>query len=230
MHVLLLSDEADRESVWPTLGLVARTVRRASLGARTGWDCHGIDVAVIDARTQLTAARRACREIAAAAPQVALVVVVPPEDFVAVNLDWHLDDIVLATARAAELHARLTLAIARHRKAIEGTLQFGDLTLHPASYTASLPDRQLDLTLTEFKLLNYLVQNPGRAFTRNRLMREVWGRQCSRRTVDVHVQRLRAKLGTDYGSIVDTVRGVGYMAANPKRRVTAEPQPMAIAQ
>lgn len=229
MDVLLLTDEADSKSVLPMLGVVARTVRYATL-TRLIEHYQGIDVAVVDARTDLPAARQACRQLAAMAPSVAVVAVVSPEDCVAVDLEWHLDDLVLATAGTAELHTRLRLANARRHKTMDGTIQFGDLILHPASYTASLPDRELDLTLTEFRLLNHLVRNAGRAFTRTRLMHEVWGHQCSRRTVDVHVQRLRAKLGTDYESIVDTVRGVGYMAPGPPPRLASEPAPIIMAQ
>ncbi|HET9877158.1 MAG TPA: response regulator transcription factor, partial [Mycobacterium sp.] len=126
----------------------------------------------------------------------------------------------------AELHGRLRLAVARRRSALAQTLKFGDLVLHPAGYTATLRGRRLDLTLTEFKLLNCLVQHAGQACTRARLMREVWDKHCSRRTVDVHVQRLRAKLGADYESVVETVRGVGYMAVSPpphRGRIIGEP-------
>jgi DNA-binding response OmpR family regulator len=232
VNVLLLTDEEDRESVLPTLSVVARKVRYAPLTTSTARRYHNIDIAVVDARTNLPAARRCCRKIAAAVPQVAVVVVASTEDFVVINVDWRADDVVLPTACAAELHARLRLAIARRRTAVEGTLHFGDLVLRPAAYMASLPDRELDLTLTEFKLLNFLVAHAGRAFTRTRLMHEVWGHECGRRTVDVHVQRLRAKLGGEYESLVDTVRGVGYMAPSPPPRVVAEqpPAPIAVAQ
>jgi DNA-binding response OmpR family regulator len=227
LNVLLLTDEDGFESSLPTLSLFTRSVRCAPLATTVVTTYHGADVAVVDARTDLPAARHACRRLAASAPLVAVVAVVAAEDFVAVDVDWNVDEVLLTNASAAELHARFRLAIARRRQAVEGTLQFGDLILHPASYTASLANRSLDLTLTEFKLLNYLVQHAGRAFTRTRLMHEVWGRECSRRTVDVHVQRLRAKLGklgAEYESIVDTVRGVGYMAPSPPqpRRTVAD--------
>lgn len=228
INVLLLTDEADPDSVLPTLSLVAATVRYAPLTMAVGRNHQVDDVTVVDARTNVSAARQACRKVTAAAPHVAAVAVVSPEDLVAVDLDWHVDDVVLPTACTAELQTRLRIAIARRRKATEETLRFGDLVLHPASYVASLPNRELDLTLTEFKLLNFLVQNAGRAFTRTRLMHEVWGHECGRRTIDVHVQRLRAKLGPGYESIVDTVRGVGYMAASPPPHIV-KPAPARIA-
>ena len=216
VDVLLLTDAADFESVLPTLEFFARDVRQAPLDDRAA-SHQGADVAIIDARADLPAARKACRRLTASEPTVAVVAVVDAADFVAVDLDWDFDDVLLATASAAELQARLRLAIARRRSALEGTLEFGDLVLHPSSYTATLAGRELDLTLTEFKLLNYLVQHAGQAFTRTRLMNEVWGYECTHRarTIDVHVQRLRAKLGPEHESLVDTVRGVGYMAASP---------------
>jgi DNA-binding response OmpR family regulator len=227
LKVLLITDQPDFTSVLPTLELFAEDVRRSALSDGARGDRVHADVAIIDGRADLPAARRACRRLTATAPAVAVVAVVSAADFVLVDLDWHFDDVVSAPVSAAELHARLRLAIARRRSAFEDTLLFGDLVLHPASYSASLADRQLDLTFTEFKLLNYLVAHAGQAFTRTRLMHEVWGYECDRRarTVDVHVQRLRAKLGAEYDSMVDTVRGVGYMAVSPPqpRWVISEP-------
>ncbi|ORV10366.1 winged helix-turn-helix domain-containing protein [Mycobacterium celatum] len=217
MDVLLITDQADFASVLPTLELFAEDVRQIPLSDSAAGYHERADVAIIDARANLPAARTACRRLTATAPAIAVVAVVDAADFVAVDFDWHLDDVLLANASAAELQARLRLAIARRRSTLEGTWELGDLVLHPASYTATLEGRELDLTLTEFKLLNYLVQHAGQAFTRTRLMHEVWGYECDHRarTVDVHVQRLRAKLGPEHESIVDTVRGVGYMAVTP---------------
>jgi DNA-binding response OmpR family regulator len=216
VEVLLLTEEPDFESVLPSLEFLARSVRSASI---TDISMAGqVDVAMVDARTDLSSARAACERLAASAPLVAVVAVVSEADLVAVDIDWRVDEVVLAGAHAAELDARLRLAMGRRRGAPDETpltLKFGDLVLHPASYRVFLDDRELDLTLTEFRLLNYLVQHAGRAFTRSHLMHEVWGHDYGRaRTVDVHVQRLRAKLGADYESLVDTVRGIGYMAAS----------------
>ena len=217
MDVLLLTNADDFESALPTLNSFAQSIQHAPLNDHTDGYYAGADVAIIDARSDLAGARRACRRLTANTPGVAVVAVVAPADFVAVDIDWHFDDVLLAAAGAAELQARLRLAITRRRSALEGTLKFGDLMLHPASYTGSLGGKDLGLTLTEFKLLTFLVQNAGRAFSRTRLMHEVWGYDTNGRvrTVDVHVRRLRAKLGAEYESMVDTVRGVGYMAVTP---------------
>lgn len=217
LEVLLLSDADDFESALPTLKSITHSVRHAPLTEHLDGRRGGADVAVIDARSDLEAARGVCRRLTADAPSVAVVAVVAPAHFAAVDVDWHCDDVLLPATGADELHARLRLAIARRRSALDGTLKFGDLLLHPASFAASLGGEDLALTLTEFKLLNFLVQHAGRAFTRTRLMHEVWGYDCNGRvrTVDVHVRRLRAKLGPEHESIIDTVRGVGYMAATP---------------
>ncbi|BDB43549.1 MULTISPECIES: winged helix-turn-helix domain-containing protein [Mycobacterium] len=226
MDVLLLTDAADFESVLE-LDSFALTVRSAPLRDGADGAVSGADVAIIDARTDLVAARTTCRRLTASAPGLAVVAVVAPADFVAVDVDWNFDDVLLPAAGAAELQARLRLAITRRRNAVGSTLQFGDLVLHPASYTASLDGADLGLTLTEFKLLNFLVQHAGRAFSRTRLMHEVWGYDSNGRvrTVDVHVRRLRAKLGPRHESMVDTVRGVGYMAVTPPqpRWIVSEP-------
>ncbi len=217
LEVLLLTDADDFESALPTLKSFTHLVQRLPLTGGVDGHHASADVAVIDARTDLEAARAACRRLTSDAPSIAVVAVVAPADFVAVDVDWHFDDVLLPAAGADELQARLRLAISRRRSAMEGTLKFGDLLLHPGSFTASLNGGDLGLTLTEFKLLNFLVQHAGRAFTRTRLMHEVWGYDCNGRvrTVDVHVRRLRAKLGAEHESMVDTVRGVGYMAPTP---------------
>jgi DNA-binding winged helix-turn-helix (wHTH) protein len=80
------------------------------------------------------------------------------------------------------------------------------------TYAAKLRGRPLDLTFKEFELLKYLAQHPGRVFTRAQLLQEVWGYDYfgGTRTVDVHVRRLRAKLGPEHEALIGTVRHVGY--------------------
>ena len=86
------------------------------------------------------------------------------------------------------------------------------LVVDDASYTAKLENRSLDLTFKEFELLKFLAQHPGRVFTRQQLLQEVWGYDYfgGTRTVDVHVRRLRAKLGVEHETLIGTVRNVGY--------------------
>jgi DNA-binding response OmpR family regulator len=114
-----------------------------------------------------------------------------------------------ARIRLATDHAG---AIGHSDDAANHHIRGGDLVIDPSGYTARLRGRPLDLTFKEFELLKYLCAHPGRAFTRDQLLQEVWGYDYygGTRTVDVHVRRLRAKLGTEHESLIGTVRHVGY--------------------
>ena len=98
-----------------------------------------------------------------------------------------------------------------------GSIRAGELNIDPDTYAAKLKGRPLDLTYKEFELLKFLAQHPGRVFTRSHLVQEVWGYDYfgGTRTVDVHVRRLRAKLGTEHDSMIGTVRNVGYKFVRP---------------
>jgi DNA-binding response OmpR family regulator len=95
----------------------------------------------------------------------------------------------------------------------------GVLFIDEGTNPARLRGRPLDLTYKEFELLKYLAQHAGRVFTRAQLLQEVWGYDFfgGTRTVDVHVRRLRAKLGSEHESLIGTVRNVGYKAVRPAR-------------
>jgi len=84
----------------------------------------------------------------------------------------------------------------------------------------------LDLTFKEFELLKFLAQHPKRVFTRSQLLQEVWGYDYfgGTRTVDVHVRRLRAKLGSENEALIGTVRNVGYKAVRPSRGRPPNPE------
>jgi len=141
--------------------------------------------------------------------------VVDEGGLVAVNAEWGVDDVLLPTAGPAEVDARLRLTLGRCH-APEGaspdTFRAGELLIEEATYTARLRGRALELTFKEFELLKFLAQHPGRVFTRVQLLQEVWGYDYfgGTRTIDVHVRRLRAKLGSVYESLIGTVRYVGY--------------------
>jgi DNA-binding response OmpR family regulator len=87
-----------------------------------------------------------------------------------------------------------------------------DLVVEPESYRATLRGTPIELTYMEFELLKFLMSHPGRVFTRETLLSRVWGYEYygGVRTVDVHIRRLRAKLGEDHARFIETVRGVGY--------------------
>ena len=98
------------------------------------------------------------------------------------------------------------------------------MTIDESSYSARVRSQVLDLTYKEFELLKFLAQHPGRVFSRGQLLQEVWGYDYfgGTRTVDVHVRRLRAKLGPDHEALIGTVRNVGYKAVRPARGRNAE--------
>jgi DNA-binding response OmpR family regulator len=91
-------------------------------------------------------------------------------------------------------------------------LTFKDLELNPLNYQATLAGEPMDLTYMEYELLRFLVENPVRVWSREQLLSKVWGYEYygGARTVDVHVRRLRSKLGEERASWITTVRSVGY--------------------
>ena len=123
------------------------------------------------------------------------------------------DDFCLTPFHPRELEARL-----RHLfSSVDGgsrpeLVEHSGLVLNLETYQASFNGRPLDLTFMEYELLKFLAQNPGKVFTREMLLSRVWGYEYygGARTVDVHVRRLRAKLGEEHANLIQTVRSVGY--------------------
>ena len=132
---------------------------------------------------------------------------------------WHetADELVYPGAPAAELRVRLAMLRRRAGAGDGSVIRLGALSLDTDTYHVTISGRPLDLTFKEFELLRFLAQHPGRVFTRPALLREVWGYDFygGTRTVDVHVRRLRAKLGPEHEHLIETVRSVGYRAAEP---------------
>lgn len=221
--MLVATPAVAASTVLPALDLLPHAVRSARRDVRTFVAAPSPDVVLVDARTDLAEARATCRLLHATGLGVPLVAVVREAGLIAVNADWGIDDVVLATAGPAEVEARLRLAAARLTSASVaggGLIRAGELTIDPDTYAAKLKGRPLDLTYKEFELLRFLAQHPGRVFTRDQLLREVWGYDYfgGTRTVDVHVRRLRAKLGSEYESMIGTVRQVGYKFVVPPTR------------
>jgi DNA-binding response OmpR family regulator len=189
------------------------------------------DAVIVDARTDLSAARGLCRLLSTAGRAGPVLAVVSEGGLVAVSSDWGLDEILLPTTGPAEVDARLRLVIGRRGGLADqesaGKVSLGELVIDEGTYTARLRGRPLDLTYKEFELLKYLAQHAGRVFTRAQLLHEVWGYDFfgGTRTVDVHVRRLRAKLGPEYEALIGTVRNVGYKAVRPARGRTPVSEP-----
>ena len=147
-------------------------------------------------------------------PLSPLLLVVSPEQLDDLELREDLfDDFVVAPFRPGELEARLKHLFWRTGTGTRPELiEYGHLVLNLETYQASIMGRPLDLTYMEYELLRFLAAHPGKVFTREVLLSRVWGYEYygGARTVDVHVRRLRAKLGEEHANLISTVRSVGY--------------------
>ena len=232
--VLLTGAVQPTTEVLPALGLLPHSVTVLPLDAGRLVEHTPGDVILIDARRDLAGARSFTRVLAALGGNTPVLAVLTEGGLIALSADWTVDDVILDTAGPAELDARLRLAVDRHARLADPTpehVQIGDLVIDDTTYTARISGRALDLTYKEFELLKFLAQHAGRVFTRSHLVQEVWGYDYfgGSRTVDVHVRRLRAKLGPEHEALIGTVRNVGYKFVRPSadsaalesRRVTA---------
>jgi DNA-binding response OmpR family regulator len=223
LDLLLLSADPHSDSVLPSLSLLSHTVRTAPADVSSLLEAGTADAVIVDARQDLPAARSLCRLLGATGRTIPVVAVVTEGGLVAVNPEWGLDEILLPSTGPAEIDARLRLIVGRRGGQGDqdnlDKVNLGELVIDEGTYTARLRGRPLDLTYKEFELLKYLAQHAGRVFTRAQLLHEVWGYDFfgGTRTVDVHVRRLRAKLGPEHESLIGTVRNVGYKAVRPAR-------------
>jgi len=123
------------------------------------------------------------------------------------------DDFCLAPFHPRELEARLKHLFWQAGRGTRPELvEYGDLKLNLETYQAAIGSEPLDLTYMEYELLKFRSSHPGKVFTRETLLSRVWGYEYygGARTVDVHVRRLRAKLGEEHAGLIQTVRSVGY--------------------
>ncbi|MGP7959550.1 winged helix-turn-helix domain-containing protein [Sanguibacter sp. A247] len=226
MDLLLLTSSAEASAqVLPALGLLGHRVHVAPPEPSALLGAHEADVILLDARRDLAGARSMCRIMTAAELEVPVVLVLSEGGLTVVTAEWGAADLLLEQAAPAEVEARLRLALERSRTA-HGThpdseeISSGDLVIDPGGYTVKVRGEPIDLTYKEFELLKCLGQHPGRVFTRAQLLQEVWGYDYygGTRTVDVHVRRLRAKLGPEHEQLIGTVRNVGYRFDPPAAR------------
>ncbi|TMK60437.1 MAG: response regulator transcription factor [Actinobacteria bacterium] len=123
------------------------------------------------------------------------------------------DDFCLSPFHPKELEARVRHVMWRAgRRSGPEILEYGDLVLNVETYQAALAGKPVDLTYMEYELLKFFATHPAKVFTREQLLSRVWGYEYygGARTVDVHVRRLRAKLGEEHAGLIQTVRSVGY--------------------
>ncbi|MEO9324192.1 response regulator transcription factor [Nocardioides sp. C4-1] len=227
MSTLLLLTSALQPSVevLPALSLLGHSVKILPAEGSALLEAPESDLLLVDGRQDLAGARDLCRLIRTTGTDVPVLLVVTEGGLAVVTHDWGMDDVVLHTCGPAELEARLKLAIGRLAAARDAAdpdahvIRSGEVVVDEATYTAKIGKRALDLTFKEFELLKFLAQHPGRVFSRQQLLQEVWGYDYfgGTRTVDVHVRRLRAKLGPENETLIGTVRNVGYRFVLPTK-------------
>jgi DNA-binding response OmpR family regulator len=226
--LLLLTNALGPSSeVLPSLALLGHSMRVAPAEVSALLHTPTPDAVLVDARRDLAGARSLCRLLRTTGLTAPLLAVLTEGGLVALTAEWGVDDVLLDAAGPAEVDARLRLATGRKAEqapqADPGVVRAGELTIDEGTYTCRLRGRVLDLTFKEFELLKHLAQHPGRVYTRAQLLQEVWGYDYygGTRTVDVHVRRLRAKLGPEHEQLIGTVRHVGYKFVTPP--ITALP-------
>ena len=223
--LMLTSALQPSAEVLPALALLPHTIKVLPAEGTALLEAPPVDLILVDGRQDLAGARDLCRLIRTTGSGVPVLVLVTEGGLAVVSHDWGIDDVVLHTCGPAELEARIRMAIGRvaaEREAADPdahVIRTGEVLVDEATYTAKVSGRPLDLTFKEFELLKFLAQHPGRVFSREQLLQEVWGYDYfgGTRTVDVHVRRLRAKLGPENETLIGTVRNVGYRFVLPAK-------------
>lgn len=144
------------------------------------------------------------------------------EELETVDIEWFFDDLVLYPFRKSELMTRIKrLLLDKNIIDDENVISIGRLKINLIEYSVYLDNDKLDFTYKEFELLRFMVQNQGVVFSRKELLNKIWGVDYigGTRTVDVHIRRLRGKLGNDFNTIIETVRNVGYRCMSINKAV-----------
>lgn len=221
MRIIMFTHEADVADVLPSASFLDSHVDCLVPTPASYSAIDDADVVMLDARGDLMRARALCQLLTGPMDCAPVLLVLEEGGAAVVQSDWGAADFVMAAASPAELSARLRLL--RHRAPApevedEDRIEVGDLIIDVTAYTARIRGQIIDLTYKEFDLLKYLALNQGRVLTREALLDEVWGEDYigGSRTVDVHIRRLRAKLGTEHDHLIGTVRNVGYRLDPPE--------------
>lgn len=212
MAQLLILTSAGGADVLPALGLLSHKTKQIPAEPAQLVNAPSCDLIFVDARRNLASAKSLCKILTTTGITVPLILILTEGGLTAVSADWGVNDVILDSAGPAEVDARIRLVIGRlAQEQSTSRIQASGVVIDEASYSAKVHGRPLDLTFKEFELLRFFASHPSRVFTREQLLSEVWGYDYfgGTRTVDVHVRRLRAKLG-DLESLIGTVRNVGY--------------------
>ncbi len=214
---MLLTDRSPDE-VLPAASGLALDLKTEQLSVTVLPDLPalGPEIVVVDAAENPGQGHAVLRALDQQHPRLPVVVVVERGDLERFRWEEVADELLFPGAPEAEIRLRLAMLRERSGPTDPSSIRLGPIVLDVDAYRVAVHGRPLDLTFREFELLRFLAERPGRVFTRPTLMREVWGYDFfgGTRTVDVHVRRLRAKLGPEHEALIETVRGVGYRAAD----------------
>src|SRR6478735_7488740 len=215
--VLVVEDEA------PIADILRRYLTREGFGVHVESDgkrgleavrsLHPVAV-VLDVGLPGMDGTEVCRALRAESNWTPVLFVTARDDEVdrVLGLELGADDYVTKPFSPREVVARVRSVLRRQEvhASVQAQRTVQDVTLDAATRRVTVADEEINLTATEFALLEHLMRSPGRVFPREQLLAEVWGYSAAigTRTVDVHVAQLRAKLGR--GDLIRTVRGVGY--------------------
>lgn len=207
-RILCISPQ--RENPLPPLEVLGHQLHLVDFEPQSLASAPRHDLIVLDCRANLVEARAVSRILQAANWQTPLLLVVSEGGLPAVNGDWGSQDFVLDGASLAEVDARIRMVNRPTNQSAPMDSNTG-LLIDVGTFTAKINGKTLDLTFKEFELLRYLHEHPNQVFSREQLLSEVWGYDYfgGTRTVDVHIRRLRAKLG-EFEGLIGTVRNVGY--------------------
>jgi DNA-binding response OmpR family regulator len=220
MPIIILLTDRDPETALPALGelrpdLKSEPLALASLGHALELDPQAM---LVDAGENPAQAWSVLQELRSRDPRVPTLLLVERTELERYPWPEVADEFVYPGAPAGELRVRLAMLRRRAGTGDGSTIRLGPVAIDVDTYQVTASGRLLDLTFKEFELLRFLASHPGRVYTRPALLREVWGYDFygGTRTVDVHVRRLRAKLGPEHEQLIETVRSVGYRAADPE--------------
>ena len=228
--LILTNASGGSADLLPALALLQPEVKILPAEVSVLVDAPITDCIFIDARRDLPNTKAFTKLITTTGVSTPIIVIATEGGLSAINADWGIADVILDTAGPAEVDARIRIVIGKdaitqlaNNPSLK-EIRSGEVVIDEDSYTAKIKGRSLDLTFKEFELLKYLAQHPGRVFSRSQLLQEIWGYDYfgGTRTVDVHIRRLRSKLGPEFESIIDTVRNVGYRFSVNSNPATAD--------
>ena len=215
--IVLLTDRSPAE-VLPAISGLGHDLKTEYLSVAAIADVLALspEMLLVDAAENPGQGYAVLRALSDRRSRVPTVVVVERRDLDRFPWGALADELLNPGAAEAEIRVRLVMLRRRSGSGEGTTVRLGSLVLERDTFRVTVQGVPLDLTYKEFELLRYLAERPGRVFTRPALLREVWGYDFygGTRTVDVHIRRLRAKLGPEHESLIETVRGVGYRAAD----------------